>query len=767
MEKQVIFRDRQELTSGDLNNIETFAQGSLDDIVKDAVTATARWAGFSVTKSGTAQVTVTPGRIYASGGGVYSADVASVFDLLGSLPLTNKKWVAVVAWGSVVETDAQPRDFLVDAATGETQPQAVAMQRLRKANIATVVGVEAPQPVQPAITVGNVVLAWVLLNTTDVESVTMVLTNRVPNAESLGMRVDALESWRNLIGPRVDSLASDVARIAREASGAIGQRDLTPLAMDIARLKEFAGLEDSYSDYGSDGFNDTDESLTTDVNYRARIEDGLTFADDAANAVAMQLFNPLNPDVKQVSGMILPAHNEEQRFAVGPFYEQKSISQYQFQTHELTQKSVSKTRVRYGVTKVMRRPSFKWYVKHGASYDATQQTFAIAGETWEVLNTKTNGKLPKKVQLRQFWVDTYEEPYWDRILTDHTIQGQQLGQTFLNPQDGWLTSVGLYFTQKAATGDVHLLLTEVVNGMPDPQAVLAKVTVAVADLATSSTGAVQTKVAIPPVFLEAGTRYAIMLITGGNHYVGMALGSAYANGTFFHSVDGAYMQGTDDRDMMFALHFAKFTKSRYVIDLAAMSLSGGIADVDFNFAGVVPGSCELAFEVQVAGVWKPIANVIAGNTVLHGLPPLLPARAIFTGTYDVQPSMHLTGSLLSFSRPATTFKHISTIYTLAAPTQSFKVSALIEHYKEVNHDLTCTLQANGAGGEISPASYVDVDMGPSDGGLDADHRIIKRTWTWTATEITASMASVRITLNGATSSARDPYVVSERTHLAF
>lgn len=37
MESTVIFRDRQELQSADLNNMQDFARASIDHVVKDAI----------------------------------------------------------------------------------------------------------------------------------------------------------------------------------------------------------------------------------------------------------------------------------------------------------------------------------------------------------------------------------------------------------------------------------------------------------------------------------------------------------------------------------------------------------------------------------------------------------------------------------------------------------------------------------------------------------------------------------------------------------
>jgi hypothetical protein len=130
---------------------------------------------------------------------------------------------------------------------------------------------------------------------------------------------------------------------------------------------------------------------------------------------------------------------------------------------------------------------------------------------------------------------------------------------------------------------------------------------------------------------------------------------------------------------MFSLYFARFAQTRSVIDLKALSLSGGIAAIDILAPVIKPGSTSLTYEVQVAGSWTPLEAVASGNSVLHGLPPLLPFRAVFVGTTEVQPGLNLAESVLRYSRPRTDFKHLSVPYALAAPSQALKVIALIEN----------------------------------------------------------------------------------------
>lgn len=765
MEKRVIIRERQEITADDYASFGDYPKQSFDHIVADGIQDTSGWALFQALKSGTAEVTIKPGRLY-NAGMVYALEADQTFEFINDLPTTNKTWVAIVGYGQEIDTDVEPRDFLIDVATGVTEPNAVALLRQRKANIAEIVGVEAPQPAKPVIPNGNILIAWVMLSPTGVDSVALVEENRVAQVARERGRINALSNRLDTVFPLIEALASLVASLQAQLAGVGQQRSLDNLYIDLARVKEHLELEDGYTDYDADRFLDTEESDTDNVAFLAKVREGVRFSDDAANTVAMTVFNPLNPDVVVSNNMLLPKFTEVKRLHVQPFYEQLQISQYSYQEFDMVQRSVSRTRIRYGEeTTVCTNAS--WYKK--GNYDSASKVFTKDGESWEYMETvkDRSGTAHDIVRLRRFWVDTYTEHYWDRVTTEHTISGQQIAQTFLNAGDGWLSSIGLFFTQKGNTGNVDVALCEVAYGMPDVKAVLNKVTLNVANIVTSADGTLETKVTFPATFLEAGKRYAIVITTGGNHYVAMANGTQYAQGTFFYSVDGAYQMGTAQRDLMFSLYFAKFNKTRTVVDLAAMSLSGGITDIDILAPMLLPDSCEIVFEVQVAGVWHPLASVISGNTVLYGLPPLLPFRAVFNGTSDVQAGINLLDSQLSYSRPRTTFKHISEDYTLASASDDFKVVVILENYKEANHNLTCTIKRNGGGSELNPATTVDEPLDNPEDARSADHKRIKRTFTWTSVQITSPMTSVDITLNGSTSSALDTFHVAERVHLAF
>ena len=97
MEQTVIFRDRQELQSADLNNMQDFTRASLDHIVKDAIDGGKAYSGFTASKTAATEITLSAGRLYA-GGEVYARGENIVIDIFNLLPLVTKKGSSPGAW---------------------------------------------------------------------------------------------------------------------------------------------------------------------------------------------------------------------------------------------------------------------------------------------------------------------------------------------------------------------------------------------------------------------------------------------------------------------------------------------------------------------------------------------------------------------------------------------------------------------------------------------------------------------------------------------
>jgi hypothetical protein len=742
MRKQVIFRDRQELQAADLTNVQEYGRSAFDGLVADAVTGSQAYAGFLVTQATATEISVAPGRYYKEGR-VYLREASVAINLFAYLPLVTKKVMAVAVWGQEIETDVQPRDFLIDAETGETEPQSVAMQRLRFAEVNVVAGQESASPLPPGVDASQLAIAHVVLGTTGIESVSMAATGRLPSVGSNAVDIDGLEAFRASAEPKIAALTSALAEFQSRLDDAARYGAIAELAAYVARLKELAELPDNAASYGADRFLSDDETDTGDLTLDARIEEGVRFAWDNQDEGELALFSATPVDVVNVDGLVLPKYTSAPRIQVTTRVDEPSVAQYQQQTFDLVRKSMSRRRLRWGPTRRVCTNSRWW---RSGQYDPVSQTFRKDGETFQVLEEP---RTHHWVRVQQFWEDTITVHYWDVVTTTVQVQGAQIAQTFLNGQDGWCTKIGLFFTQVGPTGAVHIALTETDRGQPAPGQALAVVTVPRADLVA---GGEETVVTIPPTYLQAGRRYAWVLTTGGDHYAGVAAGSDFTQGTLFCSTDGVYFQGDLTRDLRFKVTFARFAYPRVVKELQPLSLDGGIADIDLLAEMVVPDSTELSFEVRPpCGAWVPL-NAVTAQTLVT-LPPPLHFRVVFVGTTDVMPGLRVAGSRVLLSRPRTTLRHVATERTLATPSDTIQVKVRLEAWDEALHDLE--VRIHDGTGEVAASSVTDVAV---------DAETIERVADFA---VGAPIGAYTIILVGSTATALAPFHVAERVDLSF
>ena len=338
----------------------------------------------------------------------------------------------------------------------------------------------------------------------------------------------------------------------------------------------------------------------------------------------------------------------------------------------------------------------------------------------------------------------------DEVTTAFT--GTLFGQSFLNSQAGWCTGFNLTFTDTGATGDVTLALCHTRIGAPDLTRVLAKVTVPVGDLKKHPE---KTRFGLQPTFLAPGERYAFVVITGGEHRLAMADKDRFVGGSAFQSADGAWSQGLLENDILFDALFARFPRARYVIDLSAISLAGGITRLDAIAGMIVPDGCEMILEMRPegSGSWTPLGPVRQVDaSLLAGLPGQVHLRAVFLGTADVMPCLQLTGSEMRARRPAIAFTHVSTEITIAAPSNTIVVMADLNEFDSANQ--SCTIALDVAGSPETADVVEDIVLGAG----------IRRKATF---NLAAPVSAFKITITGTTDTANRMFGVLERIHYSF
>jgi hypothetical protein len=760
MLKTVPFQDRMEARHSDLNAIQSSARATFDTLVADAVTAVRPgYAGFIATKNSATELQIAPGRIYRPDGALFEMAVATTRNVTAILPAATKRLVAVIAYGQEEDSRNETRDFLVDLESDTTEPRQVVVERQRAAKIDLVPGQESGALPRPVVDQSLMIIAWITLNTTGIESITMESTTALSSVSRNAQRIDSLETWRGQIEPRINTIASDITALKRGIAGLAGQGEMVRLMGDVARLKERLEIPDDASDWAADRYLTADETDTSNIDLLCLVEEGIRFSHDARSETQIALYNPLDQNAFLAgNGLLLPAVASKVirlSSSAGAVDGAVSIASYGYQTHEMKQLTIARERMRYGPAYNVCNNSQWW---RDGVYDSATNTFKKDGETFLVTGTDVlaDGDIwnplesHSMLRVQQFWVDTWDETYWAANVVDRTVGGAQIAQTFLNSQDGWLSGLNLKVTDKGPDGDLHVQICKVLpSGVPAKAQVVAHVTVPYADIRVNPAN---TYVNIPPTFLQAGDRYAIVLTTLGSHKVAIVDSNAYSQGTLFYSTDGAYYSGDLVRDLWFQLEFLQFRASRAEIELAALTLNGGIASIDILAGTVKPKSCNIEHQVLINGAWMPLNQV--NTTLLNGLPPLLRHRVVYTGTTAVAPALQVSDSRIKIWRQRTTFKHISTRRTLATTATTIRVDLILAKFDSSRHTITVKLRKDD-NTLLTASGFVDEP-------IEAER--FRRVFSFTASP---AIIAYKIEIEGTTNNALVPFHVEERVDIAL
>lgn len=679
MEKQVIFRDRQEFQAADPNHLQAYVRESFDHLIVDAVSDEKHFTGFALSAASATEAVVQPGRFYSSGAVYVSQDEQSL-NLFQYVPLVTSKIVAVVAWGQDVDTTVEPRDFLVDLETGATEPQAVAMERIRKCEVNLLPGSESADPQPPVIQSGTLAVAYIYLTPSGIDRIEMQEASRLPNGYDHEQRIIGIEVWKAAAEPRISSIATDLAALAKKSEGLASRAAFIEIAGDIASVKDKLQLPASFASYDADAFASDAKTNAAHAGYAARVNKGVLFPFAASVDASLALFNPIDAAVKASSqNVVLPAYSHAERIKTQGYAGDISVSQYQVQTHTIRALVVSNWYWHYGWNW---NYYARWYGWNYANYWWTQPWYG-------------------------YWYSSFDEVYLAAVGTT-SYAGALVAQSFLNANAMWMTRLGLYFTQIAPTGNVQVLVCECEAGKPNLQKAVAQVNVAAANLKKYP---LETTIDVPHVLLEAGKRYAVVLITSGDHRVAVVSGNAYTQGTLFYGSDGDYFVGDLTKDLMFTIYGAQFARARTEVQLQPVSLAGGFTDLTIDAQHVIPEGCTLQYEIQPqgSGAWYPLGDAALRLGTDLTAPNLVNLRAVLLGTSDLQPAFITQANAITASRPATSVQHWSVSRTLGAATTGVTLKLWLSDWDAAHHTITPKIVTGGST-ETAASSTVTSDQ---------------------------------------------------------
>jgi hypothetical protein len=726
MERNVVFRNDQKIIADDLNNIGIFARQSFDTIVADAVSSLRYFTGFSTSKTGQTEITVAAGH-YWGGGPVYRRDENVVFNLLTGgnyMPTVTKRIVAVVTYGDTIDSDVQQRSFVIDD-QGTTEPQSVAMESLRYAHLALVAGTEGPDPQKPTLDANVIPVAWVTLTTSGVVDggIEMATAYRLPSIESLSQLIKAIDAWRSQIGQLLNTILSELVRIQASIP-----RD--PSALLAALLSRIEALEARSHNPDPtpvikkfiDRFLSGDQTNANHANYNALVDRGLHFAGGTSEVTALALNNPIDPKVKVLNGLTLPAWSSEKtRLEIGGANNSLSLSQYTVQTTVRVHKQLSRRCHEYC-------PRAPFLGEHEHTYsslsnlldriDEDQSKNTIYTTQPRIIEAKAahdrifgfhrqDGEpytITSKYRREEIdWDDDREhhgtrcrEPYWEYCTRDATVNGSQLAQTFLNATNGWMTSVEVPFAQVGAAGNINVFICEVEGGKPVVSHVIGRGVIDVANLNTTT----HIKCVLEsPVYMQGGRSYAVQLVSTGNHHVRVHMDEdddKYISGAAFYLSDTAeWLPVQNSGDLCLKLNYAQFDNTRVEVLLEPLTRASGISEIKIVAAQWEPQGTNLTFEVQRAGVWYQISE--GEYDALTGNPTLVNLRMVFTGTRDLMPGIDMLQTEVTMTKTEVAFEHWSTSLSVGSATSAVQVHVFLRGYNAAVHTIDCTNTTPGDG----------------------------------------------------------------------
>ncbi len=457
------------------------------------------------------------------------------------------------------------------------------------------------------------------------------------------------------------------------------------------------------------------------------------------------------------SGLLLPRHEERTVLRVRGADAEHPMANSGNQTLAYRRLSVARSRIRYGTSKVVHT---RFALNQSESFNPISAAFRRDADAWNadyVVGSVRWADLDRSYRssrLPYFWTDTWNEPYWDAVPTDASISGNMAATTFLMPRSGWITNIPVVFSRRDSSGSVTMLLTEVTeNGEPDPLQVLAVVTVAAADLKAAPD---ETRFPVGPIYGIGGRRYGVILVTAGNHWLAMAEGNRYGQGTAF-VYSGSFLPIESGLDMNFAIIGAGFNTNRVVVPLGSWSLSGGIADIDLDLEQVVPRGCSVSYQVQIGSAWKDLSFVLSGAHPLTALPVSVNARAVLVGTSDLMPGIMLARSFRTLARPKTSFVYISKPHILPGNSDEVQVRTQMDGWDGGVHAVTVKLLVAPSYGTVVNASATTISNEEYGG------QPIKRS----SFVLSPTVDRYRVRIEGTAGSAAKTFVVSGNRDVAY
>lgn len=693
--KRVLFSEAEIADHSDFQEIGEHAQASTDGIWMDAIGYPAHWAAFTVSKKSAQEVTVSAGR-YVNGEIVFEQAAPTDLNLQLHIPVaaSDQRWVALLLRGEEVEeTENRPFEASEDPEVSEIVNRTTPKTIKRIVTLITQNGEANPVPVKPIVASTDACIAFVLLKSTGIDTIEPGNESRVKTLYEVEGRVAAIEIDLDSLFLRTETIETQIVNIWGKLTEIPRPEIIRQMQRDIGAARLKIDLPDEARAYAYDNALVPDLWDNTHVDWLARIEEGVRFGFAATVQARLEVQAEDDPKIAFRGRRLVPAFDEVTRIANTSLDASLNISQLVHLNTTLIRKEVSRTRVTYGPTQWACENAAGWSVLGGNA--RVGQIFSVNGELFEVVETYGGSKGHKTYGVRQIRYESYVEPYWEYVTEAVGVNGSVYAQTFLVAQPMQLTSIDLSFARVGVDGDVHVFIVETTTaGTPKFDAMLAQGVFTHADLVTG-----WNRCLLPITLLESGKRYAFVTVTTGAHSLHTSGANKYTGGSQFLTTDGAFAQGSTETDFCFRLNGARYRSPRTVVPMQALNLADGMTQIDFIFAGWIPGGCELGWEIRPAGTdaWIELDDGDPTTNPLVGLPASVELRMVMLGTTDLQPMIQLDEKAVSrVARNRNSLVAVSDVINFGLSSSSIVTQYTVDSFDAARHTFTPSIMVGAA-----------------------------------------------------------------------
>lgn len=768
MFKRVTWEIDQEGTEEDLGRMGQWPQQGISQLTGDLLVSGRMYKGFTALKTNVSAIEIAPGRIYDAGA-MYAMEATLPLSLAEYVPLTagQRVWVVLIGQGREEDgyTEGRKYEQEVPQSDGSFVVQQIvktaARAKVRNAILQAYAGSPSLNPVKPSIPLGTVAIADILLSTSGIESVTMRTANEAPELDELAAAYTALLVRLSLVDQEMAGLRNDLAALARLLKSSVSRITVQAMQGDIAAIKDRLDIPDTGSPYSADNFLDERESDPANVDYKARVLEGIRFPAANQDKRPLALYNPNDGNLMHASaGIICPKYEVVEGIKLWERAASTPLGGTVYQSMELTQMLMSRQETAYGDYFEICTNSAWW---QSGQYDPIKGILRIGSETYQAA-PDTNGQYSWALghvmaRVRKCWTTTVKEPYNVYAPVSHTIQGVMKSQSWLQSQERWSPGMRLAIESWSAGAEITAALVECgENGVPLPGRMLTKTTLAASQFKTFPE-ATRFPWSIP-VLLQAGKSYAYLFATTGDVTVAYAEGQKFLSGNYFETTDGAFFVGDLTRDLCHVTEFCQFQLTQLTVLLQGINLDGGVHNIRIRNAEVVPENAKREFQLQVGGAWQKIAAPAGDDTLFgSGVTPYYDFRLVLTGTQWAMPILDMGASEVELFRADDDLRHISGVIAFGSSLDTVYVKATIGAWNAARHTIAARLLHGAGYATLKTHDAVETKpvIGP-DGLVRPD--AVEKIWTFTFAA--PGISACKIDLIGTTNNPRVTFHVERR-----